>query len=528
MGRLSRVLSVLLTTSFLLSFVGCSAFEEQDADSPTSTSTDPNSITCMVWDRGNLPEGYTADDNTLANWIRGKVKEECGIDVHFVSVSRSTSDETIKKMVDEGIAPDIIFSYNSSVFGYMTKQGKVADLTESLQKYGDNIEKYIGDIQYMGTYNDLQVAVMKRRGFKSPRHMAYIRKDWCDKLGISMPKTKKELIDFLYAVKEKNPGGVSGVIPWGMGGDIHSERFYQNFVNSYVENLSERDAYIYSERYMVVADGAIDGLRQLNKLYNDGIISLDFTADSDNSKYIADIEDGKVAFFVDEPTSPFSYVSVLKGKDPGIELDPICCFELEDGSYRNAAEPDYGMYVMVPAASKDKTDAAIKYLNWLADPENAEMVNFTPDHAKTSSGAAMTMSKEQLFSLGYPGNPNDYSIVNEHFDFVENRDAQVSVWIENCPWEQKDWFESFFDVCHTGVFDFPTSSKVLEAEVKYSVDLDVALVEYAYNLICCPSEDFDKTQRGEYDHLVDIGLEEVLNERAAAYDSGELKFGDKK
>ena len=526
MSKLFRALSVLLTASFLTTCIGCSAFEDQNAGVNSSSLDDPNSITCMVWDRGSLPEGYTADDNTLANWIRGKVKEECGIDVHFVSVSRSTSDETIKKMVDEGIAPDIIFSYSSSVFGYMTKQGKVADLTESLEKYGDNIKEYTGSIQYMGSYNDLQVAVMKRRGFKGPRHAAYIRKDWCDDLGLSVPKNKDELIEFLYAVKEKNPGNVNGVIPWGMGGDVHSERFYQGFVNSYVENLSERDAYIYSERYMVVADGAVEGLRELNRLYNDGIISLDFTADSDNSKYVEDVESGKVGFIVDEATSPFTYVSMLKEKDPTIELDPLICFDLEDGSYRNVAEPDYGMYVMVPATSKGKTDAAIKYLNWLADPNNAEMVNFTPDHDETESGAAMTMSKEQLFALGYPGNPTDYCIVNEHFDFVDKKEALVSLWTENCPWEEPSWFEGFYDVCVTDQFDFPTSSTVLESEVKYSVDLDVALVEYAYNLICCPRDGFDKLQKTEYKRLIDMGLQEVLDERAEAYDSGKLKFGN--
>lgn len=525
MSRLSRAISVFLTVSFLTVTVGCGALGEQQTVENDDNQVDVNSITCMVWDRDNMPEGYTADDNTLANWIRAKVKDECGIDVHFVSVGRSTSDETIKKMVDENIAPDIVFTYSSSVFGYMTKQGKVADLTESLSKYGQNIEKYIGDIQYMGSYNDLQVAVMKRRGFKSPRHTAYIRKDWCDALGISVPKTKKELISYLYAVKEQNPGGVDGVIPWAMGGDVHSERFYQGFVGSYVENLSERDAFIYSERYMVVADGAVEGLRVLNKLYNDGIISLDFTADSDNSKYVADAEAGKVGFLVDDSASPFTYVSILKEKDPTIELDPILCFDLPGGGYRNVAEPDYGMYVMVPATSKDKTDAVVKYLNWLADPANAEMVNFTPDHEDTESGAAMTMSKEQLFSRGYSGAPGDYCIVNEHFDFVDDKEAQVSLWTENCGWETPDWFENYYDVCVTDQFTFPTCSSVLESEVKYQVDLDVALVEYAYNLICCPTSEFDRTQHEEYLRLLDLGLKEVLDERASSYDSGELRLG---
>ncbi|WP_026660982.1 extracellular solute-binding protein [Butyrivibrio sp. AC2005] len=519
----SRTISTILTITLLFSCAGCSIFEEKENATSDYAMDDENYITCMVWDRGNFPEGYSADDNALANWIRAKVKEEYGINLHFISVDRSTSDSTIKKMVDEGTAPDIIFTYSSSVFGYMTKQGKVADLTESLEKYGDNIKEYIGDIQYMGSYNDLQVAVMKRRGFKSPRHMAYIRRDWCDMLGLPVPTNKKELIDYLYAVKENNPGEVDGVIPWAMGGDVNSERFYQGFVGSYVNNLSDRDAYIYSERYMVVADGAVDGLRELNRLYNDGIISLDFTADKDNSAYVKDVTEGKAGFFVDDAMSPFTYISELKAKDSSVRVDPVLCFDLQDGGYRNVAEPDYGMYVMVPAISKNKTDAAIKYLNWLADPEIAEMVNYTPDHKNTKAGAPMAMAKDELYAMGYSGNPDDYCIVNGHFSFVDRKDGQVSTWVENCPWESQEWFNHLYDLCVEDQFTFPSTSMVLDTEVKYSVELDTALVEYAYNLICCPSVDFDNLQKDEYEHLKSLGLEEVLEERGRVFDSGAIK-----
>ncbi len=519
----SRTISTILTLSLLVSCAGCSFFKSKEEAATDYSADDENSITCMVWDRGNFPEGYTADDNALANWIRAKVKDEYGINLHFVSVDRSTSDTTIKKMVDEGTAPDIIFTYSSSVFGYMTKQGKVTDLTDSLEKYGDNIKKYIGDIQYMGAYNDLQVAVMKRRGFKAPRHMAYIRKDWCDMMGMDVPTNKKQLIEYLYAVKEQNPAGVDNVIPWAMGGDIHSERFYQGFVGSYVDGLSDRDAFIYAERYMVVADGAIEGIRELNRLYNDGIISLDFTADTDNSKYIKDVTEGRAGFFVDDTMSPFTYISEMKKTDQKVEVSPLLCFDLKDGGYRNVTEPDYGLYVMVPASSKNKTDAVIKYLNWLADPAIAEMVNYTPDHEKTEEGAAMAMAKDALFSHGYPGNPDDYCIVNQHFDFVDKKDAQVSTWTQNCKWETEEWFDYFYDLCVQDQFTFPGNSLVLDSEAKYQVDLDTALVEYVYNLMCCPPADFDRMQEEEYGRLKSMGLEEVLEERGGLYDSGILK-----
>ena len=50
-----------------------------------------------------------------------------------------------------------------------------------------------------------------------PRHVAYIRQDWLDELGMDMPKTKEELGEYLYAVKEAKLGG-DNTIPWAMSG----------------------------------------------------------------------------------------------------------------------------------------------------------------------------------------------------------------------------------------------------------------------------------------------------------------------
>ncbi|WP_029322747.1 extracellular solute-binding protein [Butyrivibrio sp. AE3004] len=525
MRNLSKALSALMTAVILVTGTGCGKVAEEDSVIHSPATKSDNTLTCMVWDRGTFPEGCTADDNTLANWIRSKIKDQYDIELHFVGVDRLKSDDIITGMVDEGTAPDIIFTYSPSVFGYMSQQGKITDLSEPFKNYGENISNYIGDVQYMGQYNDAQAAIIKRRGFKLPRHMAYIRKDFCDALGMSVPSTKKELIDYLYAVKENNPSGDSGLIPWAMGGDIHSERYYQSFINSYVGKLSERDSFIYSERYMVVADGAIDGLRELNRLYNDGIITLDFTADHDNELFKDTVKKGKAGFFVEDTTAPFKYIPVLKESNPTAEFVPVLCFEGSDGNYLNVTEPDFGMYIMVPSASKDKAELAMKYLNWLADPENAELVSYTPEHTNTDKNAPKSLLKDELFARGYPGSPEDYSIVNEHFEFVEDREAQISAWSVDNDWESNEWFEGFYDAVVKDQYTFPKTSVVLEAEAKYQTGLETALVEYAFNLICCPTDEFDSMQESEYRRLQSLGLDEILKERAAYYDSGEIKVG---
>jgi ABC-type glycerol-3-phosphate transport system substrate-binding protein len=518
---IKKFISILFSAVLVASCVGCGLFGSgEDTFDPNEANT--NYITCMVWDRGDMPEGVDYDNNALAVWIRQQVEKETGVEVHFTPVKRENSDDTVQRMVDEGNAPDIVFTYSKGLFGNLTTKGQVSDLTEAVKNYGKDITKNIGELQEMGQYNELQAAIIKHRGFVMPRHVAYIRRDWCEALGMEEPTTKDELIRYLYAVKEQNPGGVEDVIPWAMGGTINSEKAYSSFVNSYVADISDRDSYLYSERFIVVTDEANIGLQELNKLYNDGLISLDFAADKNNEKYMEDIRSGKVGFFVDDNTSPFSLFEELNKNEGKICFDPVLCFDLPDGGYRNVSEPSTGLFIMVPNRSKNKVDAAVKYLNWLADPENAMNVAYTPDHKLTDQGAPMDPSSDELKENKYPGTPYDYSIVNNLF-FADDREKQISTWAYGSDWADKEWYEKFYDVCTTDNYFYLQSNVVLEPESKYQTKLDQMLVEYAYNMICCNALDFEENRMYEEGRLMENGLGEILDERAAYFDSGAIK-----
>ncbi len=522
-----RMISASLTIILLGLLTGCAGLYPERLEVNKEHSNDENYITCMVWDRGDMPEGSTCDDNKLAEWIREEVKEACDVEVHFVSVPRSTSDDDILEMVNKGTAPDIVFTYAADVYGYMTRQGKASDLTDAYAEYGGSIKENIGDIQYMGVYNDRQGAIMKRRGFRMPRHVAYIRKDWCDALGMAIPTNKEELLEYLYAIKEQNPGNVKELVPWAMGGDTYSEKFYQSFVSSYIGNMSERDAYVYSEKYMVLADGAIEGLKKLNELYNDGIISIDFAIDSDNTEYNKTVREGRTGFVVEDATTPFGYISDIKAVDSNAEFDPLLCFDLPEGGYRNVTEQLYGMFIMVPVASKSKVNSVMKYLNWLADPQNAEMVYFTPEFTINEDGIPNDQSAEKYVYEGYPGTPADYCIVNEHFDYTDDTEAQINIWCSKYQWEDKEWFENLSDICNTDQYVFPASGEIPKAETTSHLDLEKKIVEYVYNVICCPKSEFDSVQAQEYNELLEAGIGAVLEERATYYDSGEFSKAQK-
>lgn len=476
-------------------------------------------IKVMVWDRGNAAPGTTSENNTLTDWIKQQVKEKYNINVEYVSVPRSSSDDKINIMMSGGSAPDIIFTYDQSIFNNFAQNGGLADLSEAYEKYGADIEKNLGEAQNMGQMDGKRYAVMKMRGVEAPRHTAYIRQDWLDALGMEMPKTKEELFAYLEAVKEKNPGGVDKVIPWAMSGRNDTEKGYLNFLGSYVNLESDKDAYVYNEAYMAVAPGAVDGIKKLNELYNAGLISKDFATDTTEDIYKAQVTAGNVGFVLDDTVRPFDYIKVLNPTIGHSTFTPVQCFELEDGTYRTPFEPRYGMFIMVPKASEKKVDACMKYLNWQADPEVAENIAYTPEHERDENGVPVLPTEEDRFAKGYPGTPDDLNIVTLGFDYTTKRDAVVGQWTKENNWETEEWFGKVYDVRSEGKFRFPTYPNISQAEADYGQNIKNLMIEYVYKLVSCPTENFDAMQQTEYNNLVNAGLQKILDARAEYYDS---------
>ena len=125
---------------------------------------------------------------------------------------------------------------------------------------------------------------------------------------------------------------------------------------SYVTFEDEKDEFTYSENYIVAHDGALDGIREMNQLYNDGIIVQDFATDTDESVHKSNIAAGKVAFFLDDNTTQWENIHTLNNDLDKSTFVPVECFTQENGDVRNVYEQMSGMWIMVPAASEDKVE----------------------------------------------------------------------------------------------------------------------------------------------------------------------------
>lgn len=470
-------------------------------------------IRVMVWDRGDAPQGMTVEENKMSEWINEQVAD-LGLQVEFVAVPRSTSEDVLTTMMTGGNAPDIIFSYDQNVFLNYANLGGLADLTDAYENIGTTIQEQSGDIQNMGLYDGSQYAILSKRGTENPRHTAYIRKDILDEMGLEVPTTKQELIDDLYAIHEKYPD----MIPWSMGGRQDTEKMYLNFVGSYVTFEDEKDEFTYSENYIVAHDGALDGIREMNQLYNDGIIVQDFATDTDESVHKSNIAAGKVAFFLDDNSTQWENIHTLNNDLDKSTFVPVECFTQENGDIRNVYEQMYGMWIMVPAASEDKVEACMTYLNWLADPTNAENVAYTPEHEVSKNGVPVAFTADELSTMGYKGTLDDYNIVNKHFAFQDDEAGIVESAMGKDPIDSKEWYENFYETVAIGKYRYPVFSINAEAENEYGTQIRSDLIEYVYRLISCKPDEFDSLEAQLKSDMDNAGLTDIIEGRAALYD----------
>ena len=505
---MKKFLSVLLIAALAMTMFSIPAMAE--------TTT----LKVMLWDRGDAPAGGTVENSKMTTYINEQIAD-LGIQVEFVSTPRSGSDDKLVTWMGGSSAPDIIFSYGQSTFLNFATQGGLVDLAPSIAKLGpdNNIEKYVGDVMNMGNIDGKQYALLSKRGAANPRHTAYIRKDWLDELGLKMPTTKEELIDVLYKFKEAKPD----CIPWAMNGRTDTEKTYLNFVGSYVDFADEKDQYTYSEGYIVMHDGALEGIKTLNKLYNDGIIGQDFATDTTEDLFKAAVSSGKVGFVLDDNTRIFDYMEALNCEN-GVQVRttfvPVTCFTKADGEIRNPFEYAYGMYIMVPWTSADKADAAMVYLNWLADPKNAENVAYAPEHTvDETTGVPVPFTGDELSAMGYKTTLDDFNILNKHFLFTETREGVIAGYQGKNIFETHDWFANLYDTLQVGFFRYPTMPMAPEAEAQKGDIVKADMITYVYRLISCPTDQFDSLEAELRANLVNAGLNEILEARAAYYDS---------
>jgi putative aldouronate transport system substrate-binding protein len=408
-----KATAILFSTTLLAGVAaGCGSDDNKSGDtaSPAASaaasaapSGPPVTLTVEVFDRG-VQGQPDLNNNTWTKYVNEKFGKPNNAIVKYVSVPRSQEVDKLNVLMAANEAPDISFTYDGTTVTRFAKSNGLYTLDELMEKHGKQLKTYLGDkVLSYGKYQGKQVSIPAKRTLIAWGGM-FIRKDWLDKLGMPVPTNRDELYATLIAFRDKNPGNVNGVIPWATAAAGMNYTF-GNLVQSFWGPMSEEE-FVTTPNWL--KPGHKDAFKWLNKLYNEKLISPDFALDKTVKQADADVTNGKVGFYAANWDYPLGQRirEPLKQNAPDAKFVPIDTFKNSEGKYLKEMYNENGLFSFIPKSSKN-ADLAMKYLNWMANPEvlfflqfgqegvNHKMVNGIPQGI-TQTGENMQMSNLNL------------------------------------------------------------------------------------------------------------------------------------
>lgn len=519
--RFTKLCALALAAVMMLSACGSDAPAGVSTETKITTESKVESaekqemvtITVMMWDRGHeYKNGTSVTNNLYTQWLNEQMEPQ-GVQVEFIAVPRSGSDDVINLMLAGGEAPDIIRTYDRQRVAAYAAQGGLLELTPYLEQLDPGYLEDAADVLKYGEFDGGLYALPGLYAYYGKQHETYIRQDLVEGMGYKLPTTKEELIEVLYAMKEAYPD----ITPWMFSGTIDNEHF-NNWLLAYTTHTNERDNYIYEPSWtMALKPGTKDGLKVLNQLWLDGIINKDFYLDTDMSKFEQAAANGQIGFIMEGSQNGMDAYETVD--DPNYHMIEIDCIEDVDGSYAVPSQDAFSHYIYVPAASEAKIDAIMKFLNFLSNEDNAIQAVYGVEGVGFDwvNGLPQGRERAEKLALGTHGQPQDVGgFMRTNFDI--EKDRLLEKYMEARPWMPADAAESKITSQYSNYYDKALIGTSLPSD-QYTSMLDSLIAELVYKCIAAPEGQFDAVYEEQYQILLDNHLQEVLDDRAAWYDA---------
>jgi len=340
------------------------------------------SIQVLAWDRSDFDDPNTAFTDFLAE----QMLEIHNVVVEFVASPRWGEDENIMLLLAEGIAPDVSYTYNFGGINEFARQGAITDLSPLFADSGDifpNLWSWLGGGRLYANMDRETGEIwsfMTRMAFNQ-RFIPFVREDWVTALGMSLPTNIDEFEALLYAFQENADlllgADARNMIPLHMTSD--PGWVAGQMIGSFIpDNITDKDLYVYGwggERHWFYP-GIKEGVRYLNKWFNDGLIHPDFalfqTGDDTPDNFIKAGFVGAIAShsfdqpYRDGPDGWTGSIQAQFGEDAVFVA--VDTFKNDAGVYRKLLGPGNDRGMFIPATSTEPI-AALLYLDMISRPE---------------------------------------------------------------------------------------------------------------------------------------------------------------
>jgi len=490
-------------------------------------------IRVVVYDRGTDGGRTNPTSNQWTDWIKAKLLEDENIVIEFEPVPRAREEEAQVNLMAAGNPPDLMMTYSIDNINNWGDQGGLFDVSPYINTTLKNLKEFLGPdpalpgrdlIQRNQNNQTGQIFSIPGRRMNVARLNTFMRKDWLDKLGLPVPKTKEEFYDTLAAFKEQDPGGVgrNRVIPYIMNEDVRWSA--GNILESFIDpNMSHRDRWVnvVVERYNLLPNYK-EGIRFLNRMYNAGLIDRDFPLYRDDDILNNHIRSGAVGAFGHNWDQVFReserLLSDLRKNVPDAEWIALDCMTNSEGVPQRMSYDPAGIFYFIPKSSKHP-DAAMRYLNWLAKYENYHFIQTGPEgivHTYVDGVPKLNPQAGDGWIQNSALNIDYTPIMNGLF--LETEDESIRAIAAAYPWPAQMVMAAYHTALNNakpGPVIIPASP--LTAAGPLNQTLQDKSKAFVIQAIVAPSADFDRVWDTNVADWLSSGAEVVRKERADKY-----------
>jgi putative aldouronate transport system substrate-binding protein len=377
----------LMTTVVIISIMtGCSTYTKNAQESDAQKSAKRGKITVTIYDRGNIPSGQgTVENNLMTKWMN----QAGPVDVTFIPLPRTQSDQKLNTLFAGGGAPDLILEYAPHVKNPLIDQGQLRPIDDMIESYSTTYKSLLTKypaLRKAGTGTDGKLYQFGRINETIPMRGVFIRKDWLEKLHLNMPQTTEEMYQVAKAFTEQDPDGNGKKDTYGLA-----------LANNTVATLNEMFGVTYPN-FVVLGNELIHGWDNIQavtafkkRLYNEGLVDKDFFVDKNGSKAKQDFLNGKIGIYMDQFNVPITFYNDfyvgLKKSVPDAELAIMPYPTTPVGRFNPIFVNPIQMTGVVNAEAKDP-EAVMKYVDFAASETFMKTMyyGFEGVHSKTPPG----------------------------------------------------------------------------------------------------------------------------------------------
>lgn len=560
---MKKIISILLVCSMMLVTLTACSKKDETNNSPTpqptavgNTDTSPavttvpsdivdgkftetRKITVEVYDRGN-DGGSKPEDNFYTNYIKEGMLRDHNVEVTFVPVPRWTEVEQINNLLASGSAPDICVTYDYSTIQTYAGMGGVTDLSSYVVDNKDqltNLWNWLGDTNINWDKNptygtiwalEAKLAVMNRIN-------TFVREDWLKKLNIAEPTTLEEFEAMLKAFKD-NASTLLGadadkMVPFSISFDVGWRA--DHLVGSFIPNdITDKDYYVngFDDRKLL-EPGTKEGIKVLNKWYNEGLIWKDFALyPAGDTTEDSMMKAGYVGAFIHNWDYPYrngedsiqSNLKRLVGPDAGfIAIEP---FKNDAGVYKKYLSGPVDRKVFL-TSTNDEPVASLMYLDWISNPENRQFLQIGEEgvtHETQTDGAIKTIAATGDKIMNSPNNI-DYTITCNGLDLGDPALTVKSI-AQGYAGIDASYIEKAFAISpKDGRIGQNVNVGAITAEEGMGPALSAKRDTLLDQAVVAAPEKFDSVFDASFNDYLGSGGQAIIDERTAAW---ERTFGD--